>query len=312
MARSLPASSRWLVLLLLLLSLVAAGSAKKKKSSAEWAAAASAIEEEERAEAEQERAQEEAERERQQQLNQPQFDMSDPSKWIEAQGGVENAMAMQGGGMMGGGGGGGGGGGSAMTFVHLNNETITSAEQAEELVVQWRDLLMTAGIEVGVYVIEPHLLLLDTNDKSKVIQIKDFIVTEAPGGADHVEYFEVNQQKFYPEDKDPNPAPEWEKPGGSKKKKKKGQMRAFNTLAKEVMAVVAAGDGSEEQLARRVKQGSGMAERLRSEAEKESAAYYMKVIQKLIDGAEVIWLVPKTRRSSVLNRVDLLFDHPDY
>ena len=48
------------------------------------------------------------------------------------------------------------------------------------------------------------------------------------------------------------------------------------------------------------------------EAEKESAAYYMKVIQKLIDGAEVIWLVPKTRRSSVLNRVDLLFDHPDY
>ena len=68
-----------------------------------------------------------------------------------------------------------------MTFVHLNNETVTSKEQAEELVVQWRDLLMTAGIEVGVYVIEPHLLLLDTNDKSKVIQIKDFIVKEAPG-----------------------------------------------------------------------------------------------------------------------------------
>ena len=78
-------------------------------------------------------------------------------------------------------GGGGGGGGNAMTFVHLNNETVTSKEQAEELVVQWRDLLMTAGIEVGVYVIEPHLLLLDTNDKSKVIQIKDFIVKEAPG-----------------------------------------------------------------------------------------------------------------------------------
>lgn len=36
--------------------------------------------------------------------------------------------------------------------------------------------------QVGVYVIEPHLLLLDTNDKSKVIQIKDFIVSEAPGG----------------------------------------------------------------------------------------------------------------------------------
>jgi hypothetical protein len=58
---------------------------------------------------------------------------------------------------------------------------------AEELVVQWRDLLSTAGIDVGVYVIEPHLLLLDTNDKGKVIQIKDFIVREAPGGEEHVE-----------------------------------------------------------------------------------------------------------------------------
>ena len=62
----------------------------------------------------------------------------------------------------------GGGGGSAMTFVHLNNETISSKEAAEEMVVQWRDLLATAGIEVGVYVIEPHLLLLDTQDKRKV------------------------------------------------------------------------------------------------------------------------------------------------
>ena len=47
-------------------------------------------------------------------------------------GGVENAMMMQ-------------GGGSGMTFVHLNNQTITSKEQAEQLVMQWRDLLATAA-----------------------------------------------------------------------------------------------------------------------------------------------------------------------
>ena len=278
---------RLLALFVLFGPLATITAAKKKKSSADWARAASAIEQQEREEWERERAEAAAEVERQQQKHQPQFDMSDPGKWIEAQGGIENAMAMQGG-MMGG----GGGSGHAMTFVHLNNETISTKEQAEELVVQWRDLLMTAGIEVGVYVIEPHLLLLDTNDKRKVIQIKDFIVKEAPGGEDHVEYFEFNQQKFYPESKDPNPKPEWEKPGVGKKKK--GQLRAFNKLAKEFMSVVTDGEseagrgsgssGNHQKLEKRVKEGEGMLERLRSDAEKESAAYYMKTMRKIIDG----------------------------
>ena len=275
---------RLLALFVLLGLLATLTAAKGKKSSADWARAASAIEQEEREEWERERAEAAAEAERQQQKNQPQFDMSDPGKWIESQGGIENAMAMQGGGM-----GGGGGSGHAMTFVHLNNETISSKEQAEELVVQWRDLLMTAGIEVGVYVIEPHLLLLDTNDKRKVIQIKDFIVKEAPGGEDHVEYFEFNQQKFYPESKDPNPKPEWEKPGVGKKKK--GQLRAFNKLAKEFVSVVMDGEseasgssGKHQKLEKRVKEGERMMERLRSDAEKESAAYYMKTMRKIIDG----------------------------
>ena len=104
----------------------------------------------------------------------PQFDMDNPAKWIDQHGGIENAMLMQ-----------GGGGGTAMTFVHLNNQTIKSKEQAEEMVVNWRNLLMTAGIEVGVYVIEPHMLLLDTQDKRKVVEIKDFITKEAPGGEEH-------------------------------------------------------------------------------------------------------------------------------
>lgn len=304
MTRPLPPTKTLASVLLFGLLLFSSSSvveSKKKKSSAEWARAASAIDAEERKEWEREQAEAAAEAERQRQLSQPEFDMNDPGSWIEAQGGVENAMAMQGG-MMGGT---GGGGGHAMTFVHLNNETVSTKEQAEELVVQWRDLLMTAGIEVGVYVIEPHLLLLDTSDKSKVIQIKDFIVNEAPGGEDHVEYFEVNQQKFYPESKDPNPTPEWEKPGAGKKKKKKGQLRAFNTLAKEFMSV--AMDRSEDKLQKlekRAKEGEGMLQRLRSEAEKESAAYYIKTMRKLIDGSTDSVDYPSVERRRIQGMLD--------
>jgi hypothetical protein len=162
------------------LFLGSADARKKKRSAKEWAQAAKNIDQQERDERAAELAASKKEQEERAAASRGQgFDMSDPGKWIEAQGGIENAMAMQGGG--------GGGGGNAMTFVHLNNQTITSQAMAEELVVQWRDLLSTAGIDVGVYVIEPHLLLLDTNDKGKVIQIKDFIVREAPGGEEHVE-----------------------------------------------------------------------------------------------------------------------------
>eukprot|EP01052_Picozoa_sp_SAG31_P009905 SAG31_NODE_531_length_14413_cov_7.712659_7_plen_285_part_00 len=173
---------------------------------------------------------------------------------------------------------GGGGGGSAMTFVHLNNETVTSKEQAEEMVVQWRDLLMTAGIEVGVYVIEPHLLLLDTSDKRKVIQIKNFIVAEAPGGAEHVEYFEFNQQKFYPPGKDPDPKPEWTQ-SSNLKKLKKGQLSAFNSFARRFMLAASEADAAKE-----LKRATTAAADLKQAEEKESAAYYLKVMERMGDG----------------------------
>ena len=77
-----------LCLALLVAAAEAKKGAKKKKTSKEWAAAAAAIDNEERAEWEAERAAAEAERAK----NQPQFNMDDPSKWIEGMGGVENAM----------------------------------------------------------------------------------------------------------------------------------------------------------------------------------------------------------------------------
>jgi hypothetical protein len=187
-----------LVACALVLCLCAPASAanKKKRSTKDWSESIKNIEENEHKEWEAERKEQEEERMK----NQPQFDMSDPAKWIDQAGGIENALLMQG----------GGGGGTAMTFVHLNNKTITSKEQAEEMVVSWRDLLMSAGIQVGVYVVETHLLLLDTQDKRKVIEIKDFITKEAPGGEEHVEYFEYNNQKFYSLAKDPKPKAECE------------------------------------------------------------------------------------------------------
>ena len=77
-----------LCLVLLVAAAEAKKGAKKKKTSKEWAAAAAAIDNEERAEWEAERKAAEAEKAK----NQPQFNMDDPSKWIEGMGGVENAM----------------------------------------------------------------------------------------------------------------------------------------------------------------------------------------------------------------------------
>ena len=205
----------------------------------------------------------------------PQFDMDNPAKWIDQHGGIENAMLMQ-----------GGGGGTAMTFVHLNNQTIKSKEQAEEMVVNWRNLLMTAGIEVGVYVIEPHMLLLDTQDKRKVVEIKDFITKEAPGGEEHVEYFEYNSQKFYSEAKDPKPKAEW-----LKTSIKMGQMKAFNTLAKQFVS----GDSSAMAAA-----GAALPS-LRNAEETECAEFYIKTMQRLLEKGDGY---PKAERARLKKLMD--------
>ena len=59
-----------------------------------------------------------------------------------------------------------------------------------------------------------------------------------------------------------------------------------------------------EKLAKRVKEGEGMLQRLRSDAEKDSATYYIKTMRKLIDvgGANVEY--PTTERSRLQGMLD--------
>ena len=97
-----------------------------------------------------------------------------------------------------------------------------------------------------------------------------------------MEYFEVNQQKFYPDSKDPNPKSEWEKPGT---KLKAGQLKAFNLLAKQMANLEAdASAGAKERL---LTQAKGELGGLRTEAEETSGAYYIKTMERMLEkGAE--------------------------
>lgn len=137
--------------------------AKQKRTKAEWEEALKRAEREEMEEWEEERRQKEEEIQKYHGI-----DMSDPKKWIEQMGGGDNAadmLAGMGGGSM---------AGPSMSFVHLSKD-MTKPE-CEELVVQWRDLLMTAGYDVVPYMVDDHLALMKLDEKWKVMDLKDFVL----------------------------------------------------------------------------------------------------------------------------------------
>ena len=71
-------------------------------------------------------------------------------------------------------------------------------EESQELVLQWRDLLMAGGFDVTPYMVEEHTALLSLSEKWKIMELKDFVLDPyfAQG---KVQSFEMNNYKWYPE-----------------------------------------------------------------------------------------------------------------
>jgi hypothetical protein len=84
--------------------------------------------------------------------------------------------------------------GPALSFVHLKHY-VTRAE-CTELVTQWRDILLTGGFDITPYMVDDHMVLLNLDEKWKVMELKDFVLDPyfAQG---KVEAFELNQKKWY-------------------------------------------------------------------------------------------------------------------
>jgi hypothetical protein len=247
---------------------------KQKRTPAEWAEAMKAVEREEMDEYETERKEQEEE------INKHHgMDLSDPKKWIDEMGGGDKAaelLAGMGGGSM---------ASPAMGFIYFNDEQ--TREENEEMVVQWRDLLMTAGFDVQPYMVEDNMALLNLKEKWKVMELKDFVL-DPYFTQGKVKHFEINNKKWYPAGSD-----------GDIKDKAAKKKKAEEAAAQEQLKLADGEIASFKKLVLQLVDGNltiadarKQMKQLRKELplttpEKEirAAGYYLKLMNQLRDAA---------------------------
>ncbi|CAD7964071.1 unnamed protein product [Amoebophrya sp. A25] len=91
-----------------------------------------------------------------------------------------------------------GGGQTIMSFAVLKMDYAEkqdrNARGSHDLANQWQALLETGGTEAKFYAVDPDRILIVTKSNLALQTVKDFVL----GYTELVDFFESNQQKFYP------------------------------------------------------------------------------------------------------------------